>query len=128
MDIEVIRRICLARYLYEVASASLRSSNDVHLFAGVNLLQDAVEAFLLAVGEQVAAAIDSNTKFDKYFTEINAKIEPKNLPFRLQLPSCYRFAPDQPDTAAQRRTGYQQKPSLNMPLSPVGARSHYLRT
>lgn len=94
MDIEVIRRICLARYLYELASASLRSSNDMHLFAGVNLLQDAVEAFLLAVAEQVAAAIDPNTRFDKYFTEIDAKIAPKTLPFRLKLIRLNRIRVD----------------------------------
>ena len=33
----------------------------------MNLLQDAVEAFLLAVSEHVNAGIQSGTYFDKYF-------------------------------------------------------------
>jgi hypothetical protein len=67
MDIETVRRIALARHLNELAVSSLRSSNDLHLFASANLLQDAIEAFLLAVADHVGAAIDQHTGFDKYF-------------------------------------------------------------
>jgi hypothetical protein len=82
MNIETVRRITLARHLYELGMASLRTANDMHLFSAVNLLQDAVEAFLIAVADHVNAGIDPNTKFDKYFVEINAKISPKELPFK----------------------------------------------
>ena len=85
MNLETIRRISLARHLFELGNSSLRSSNDLHLFAAVNLLQDAVEAFLLAVSDQVGASIDQNTKFDKYFVLINERIAPKELPFRTKL-------------------------------------------
>jgi len=85
MDIEIVRRISLARHLYELAASSLRSSNDLHLFSAANLLQDAVEAFLLAIADHVGAAIDQNTKFDKYFVLINEKIAPKELPFKSRL-------------------------------------------
>lgn len=85
MDLETIRRIGLARHLYELGLASLRSANDMHLFSAVNLFQDAVEAFLIAVADHLGAAIDQNTKFDKYFVQINDKIAPKELPFKSKL-------------------------------------------
>lgn len=84
MDIEVIRRISLARYLYELGASNLHTGNDLHLFAGVNLLQDAVEAFLVAVGEHVGAVIEPRADFDKYFTKIDQKRAPP-LPFRMAL-------------------------------------------
>jgi hypothetical protein len=85
MDIETVRRLTLARHLYELGAASLRSANDIHLFSAVNLFQDAVEAFLLAVADHTGAAIDQNTKFDKYFVLIDEKINPKELPFKNKL-------------------------------------------
>lgn len=85
MDIETVRRLTLARHLYELGVASTRSANDIHLFSAVNLLQDAVEAFLVAVADYVEAPTDQNTKFDKYFIEINQKIAPKELPFKSKL-------------------------------------------
>lgn len=85
MDIEVIRRICLARHLFELGNSSLKSANDLYLFSSANLLQDAVEAFLLAVADFVNANIGFNTSFDKYFSLINDKIKPKELPFKAKL-------------------------------------------
>ena len=70
MDIEVIRRICLARHLFELGNSSLKSANDLYLFSSANLLQDAVEAFLLAVADFVNANVRFNTSFDQYFTII----------------------------------------------------------
>lgn len=85
MDIEVIRRLALARHLFELGLSSLRSGNDLQLFAAVNLLQDSAEAFLIATAEYVGADFDQYTKFDKYFVNINAKITPKELPFKAKL-------------------------------------------
>lgn len=85
MDVETIRRLTLARHLYELGTASLRSANETHLFSAANLLQDAVEAFLIAVADHTGAAIDPNTKFDKYFVQIDGKIAPKKLPFKSKL-------------------------------------------
>jgi hypothetical protein len=85
MDIETVRRLTLARHLYELGAASLRSANDLHLFSAVNLFQDAVEAFLIAVADHIGANIDQNTKFDRYFVQIDAKIAPKELPFKSKL-------------------------------------------
>ena len=85
MDIEVIRRICLARHLYELGLGSIKSANDLYLFSGVNLLQDAVEAFLVAVADFVGATLEERTNFDKYFVLINEKINPRELPFKNKL-------------------------------------------
>src|ERR1700722_13876443 len=94
MDIEVVRRVCLARHLYELGTMSLRTSNDVHLFSAVNLMQDAVEAFLIAVGEHMGAKFDERTPFDKYFVEINTKIAPQELPFKQKLLRLNRIRVD----------------------------------
>lgn len=94
MDLETVRRISLARHLYQLGSSSLGSKNDLYLFAAVNLLQDAVEAFLIAVGDHVKAEIDQNTKFDKYFVLINEKIAPKELPFKNRLLRLNRIRVD----------------------------------
>jgi hypothetical protein len=85
MDIETIRRISLARHLYQLAGTSLRSKNNLQLFAAVNLLQDAVESFLLAVGDHVGAKFPKRPDFDDYFSAINQQITPKELPFRAKL-------------------------------------------
>lgn len=94
MDIETVRRLSLARHLYQLGKSSLASPNDMHLFAAVNLLQDAVEAFLIAVGDYVKAETDQNTKFDKYFVLINEKIFPKELPFKTKLLRLNRIRVD----------------------------------
>lgn len=66
----------------------------MQLFAAVNLLQDGVEAFLIAVADHTKAAIDQNTKFDKYFAQIDAKIAPKELPFKTKLIRLNRIRVD----------------------------------
>lgn len=94
MDIEVIRRISLARHLFGLAGSYLKSSNDLYLFSSVNLMQDAVEAFLLAVADHVEAQLNEKTNFDKYFVEINKKILPKELPFKTKLLRLNRIRVD----------------------------------
>jgi len=94
MDLETVRRLNLARHLHELGAASLRSANDMHLFSAVNLLQDAVEAFLIAIADHLGAHIDQNTKFDKYFVAINEKIAPKELPFKSKLLRLNRIRVD----------------------------------
>ncbi|MBY6205631.1 hypothetical protein [Halomonas denitrificans] len=85
MDIETIRRVVLSRHLYELAAGSLRSANDMHLFAAANLMQDAVEAFLVGLADHCQCDVDQNTRFDRYFVLINEKIKPKELPFKARL-------------------------------------------
>lgn len=80
-----MHKLLLARRLYELARENLSAVNDLSLGIGVNLLQDAVEAFLLAVSEHVNAGIQSTTSFEKYFDLVDAKITPRELPFRPRL-------------------------------------------
>ncbi len=94
MEIDVLRRISLARHLYGLAISYLKSSNDLYLFSTVNLMQDAVEAFLLAVADHVDAQLSEKTSFDKYFVEINKKIEPNELPFKTKLLRLNRIRVD----------------------------------
>jgi hypothetical protein len=94
MDIDIVKRLSLARHLFELGQTSLRSSNDLQLFSAANLLQDSVEAFLIAVAEYVGAEFDQNTKFDKYFVSIDTKISPKELPFKTKLLRLNRIRVD----------------------------------
>lgn len=85
MNRAILHKLLLARRLYELARENLTSANELSLGIGVNLLQDAVEVFLLAVSEHVNAGVGSATNFDRYFDLINSKISPKELPFRSRL-------------------------------------------
>jgi hypothetical protein len=93
MDIETVRRISLARHLFHLATSSLRSSNDLHLFAAVNLMQDAVESFLIAVADHVGAKIDPQMPFDKYFVNIDTHTR-KVVPFKTKLLRLNRMRVD----------------------------------
>ena len=85
MNRSILHKLLLARRLHDLARENLSSANDLSLAIGVNLLQDCVEAFLLAVAEHVNAQIQSRIAFDQYFDLIDAKIAPKVLPFRPRL-------------------------------------------
>jgi hypothetical protein len=112
MDIEIVKRICLARHLYDLALSALKSENDLYLFSCANLLQDAVEAFFLAIADYVNADIDSNTKYDKYFVLINEKISPKELPFKAKLLRLNRIRIDSKHYAIQPTKDELQKLSI----------------
>jgi hypothetical protein len=71
--------------LFRLGEDNVRSGRDVAAFAAVNLMQDAVEAFLLAVAEVVGASVEQKTSFDEYLNRIDAKLSPQRLSFRLPL-------------------------------------------
>jgi hypothetical protein len=81
----VVNKIVLARYLFSMARDNLNSHKQIALFAAVNLMQDATEAYLLAASEHLHAGIDSTTTFEKYFAKIEERIAPQRLPFRPKL-------------------------------------------
>ena len=91
MEKSILNKLLLSRRLFELARENLKSSNDLSLAIGVNLLQDSVEVFLIAVAEKVNAGIKNNTGFDKYFELINEKIKPKELPFQSRLISLNKL-------------------------------------
>lgn len=94
MKIETVRQIALARHLFELAEGGLRSKNDLHLFSAVNLAQDAIETFLVALADTLQVAVDQNTKFDKYFSLIDARIAPRELPFKSAMLRLNRLRVD----------------------------------
>lgn len=91
MERSTINKILSSRYLFTLATENLKTDQGIKLSAGVNLMQDSVELFLLAVGEFLDANITTNTGFDKYFELINKKIAPKELPFRSRLNSLNKL-------------------------------------
>lgn len=83
MTPSVINKLILARHLFMMSLDNLKSHREIALFATVNLMQDAVEAFLLGAAEHVHAAIDSSTGFERYFDKIEATGQ--KLSFRSKL-------------------------------------------
>lgn len=81
----IIKKIQFSRYLYYLAEDNIKSDNPINLSAGVMLLQDSVEVFLLALAEHLGASITDKMDFDKYFVAINEKIKPRELPLKSKL-------------------------------------------
>ncbi len=91
MERSTINKLLSSRYLFTLVTENLKTDQGIKLSAGVNLMQDSVELFLLAVGEFLDANITTNTGFDKYFELINNKIAPDKLPFRSRLNSLNKL-------------------------------------
>ncbi|MBI3776230.1 MAG: hypothetical protein HY273_11875 [Gammaproteobacteria bacterium] len=85
MNKSILNKLLLSRSLYYLAKENAASASGNRLSIACNLLQDSVECFLLALSEYVNAGIGQRTDFDKYFEQINLKIVPRELPFRLRL-------------------------------------------
>lgn len=86
----VLTKLMLARHLFHLAEQESRSHQDISLFAAVNLMQDAVEAFLLALAEHFNASLETRAEFATYIDKINGKLKVAGLaitelPFRSQL-------------------------------------------
>jgi hypothetical protein len=86
-----LRKLLLARRLYDLARDNLRSTNELSLMVGINLLQDSVESFILAVAEHVNAAVGARTAFEQYIDLIDEKRSPEKLPFRARLLTLNRL-------------------------------------
>jgi hypothetical protein len=80
----VIRRVTLSRYLFELATQNARSDQEIAGSACVNLLQDAIEIFLLAVSDHLNVDLGPKTAFPQYLDKINEAISDE-LPFRRRL-------------------------------------------
>lgn len=91
MNLSITKKLLLARRMHDLARENLNSPNDLSLAVGVNLLQDSIETFLLAVAEHVNAKIQSKTGFEQYLDLIDEKITPRTLPFRSRLLSLNKL-------------------------------------
>lgn len=85
MNMSTLNKLLLSRSLYHLAKENVVSASGIRLSIACNLLQDSVECFLLALSEHVNAGVGQRTDFDKYFEQINLRIAPRELPFRLRL-------------------------------------------
>src|SRR5512138_689957 len=86
----VLMKLMLARHLFHLSEQECRSQQDVALFAAANLMQDAVEAYLLAICEHLNASVESRMEFAAYLDKIDEKLKTSKfaiseLPFRVQL-------------------------------------------
>lgn len=84
-SVATINKLILARHLFRMAEDNLRSQREIALFAAVNLMQDSVEAYLVALAAHVNATTGQSTTFDAYFTKINEHTQPNKLPFQPTL-------------------------------------------
>jgi len=84
LNLEVVRKIGLARAFLGLAQVAARSANDFNLYVATNHMQDAVEIFLFAVTEHIGVGLKERSAFDVYFEQINLKTG-KELPFRSRL-------------------------------------------
>lgn len=80
----VIRRVTLSRHLFELATQSARSDQEVAGAACVSLLQDAIEIFFLAAFDHLNVHVSAKTAFPQYLDKINEAIS-EELPFRRRL-------------------------------------------
>ena len=79
----VIKKIQMAKLFYELASDCYRIIENIErVGAGIILLQDSVELFLIAICEHVNVGNRENLKFHEYFKEINKKVPGKIIPFK----------------------------------------------
>lgn len=80
-----VRGLTLSRYCLTIAKEHARSDRELDSFLAIILLQEALEAFLIAASHYVNAQIPPKTNFESYFEKIDAVIAPKRLPSRLEL-------------------------------------------
>lgn len=85
MNKSTLNKLLLSRSLFQFAKENFQSTNGIRLSIACNILQDSVECFLLALSEHLNAGIGQRTDFGNYFEQINLKISPRELPFRLRL-------------------------------------------
>jgi hypothetical protein len=80
----VIKRLTLSRYLFEMALRNARTQQEAADAASVNLLQDAIEIFFLAVFDFLNIPVARRTDFPQYLDRLSDNIEGE-LPFRRRL-------------------------------------------
>jgi len=82
----VIRKIQLAKFLYDLGKECFRIMNNVQkMAAGIILLQDAVELLLMAVCEHCNVKLKDYTSFSTYFQKLKEKITDKDVPLEREM-------------------------------------------
>ncbi|WP_316233127.1 hypothetical protein [Bradyrhizobium sp. SZCCHNPS2010] len=81
----VLRRLVLARFLYNQALENAVLRREVTEFAAINTLQDAIEVFFLAATDYLNVDLGKKTEFEQYIDKVNDRLGEKELPFRRRL-------------------------------------------
>jgi hypothetical protein len=75
-------QLIAARHLFYLAEQNIKSEQTASLFAGVNLLQDAVEAFLWAAATYKSVSSPARAEIHQLFDAVSASLSRHALPFR----------------------------------------------
>jgi hypothetical protein len=84
-------QLLAARHLYYLAEQNIRSEQTASLFAGVNLLQDSVEAFLWAAATYRQSGARDRIEIHQLFDAVCSAIDPQVLPFRPAITQLNRL-------------------------------------
>jgi len=85
MTPQQIKTLSIARHQFTLADRELSSRSDTALCAGIDLLQSAIETFLVCLSEHVNARMKDESSLNQYLDEIDKKIAPATIPFRRKL-------------------------------------------
>jgi hypothetical protein len=91
LDEATTNQLIAARHLFYLAEQNIRSEQTASLFAGVNLLQDAVEAFLWAAVTYKGVASRGRVEIHQLFDSVNESLTPHALPFRHPITQLNRL-------------------------------------
>src|SRR5450432_1560930 len=80
----IVKRLVLARYLFELALQNVRAQQETGDAACVNLLQDATEIFLIAALDHLNVPLKPRTEFAQYLDKLSEALQ-FDLPFRRRL-------------------------------------------
>jgi hypothetical protein len=83
--VSVTKRLMLARYLFNQANNNANSNREVGAFAAVNMLQDAIEIFLLSAAGHLNIVLGRRTEFEQYLDKVSEALGDTKLPFRQRL-------------------------------------------
>jgi hypothetical protein len=84
-------QLIAARHLFYLAEQNIRSEQTASLFAGVNLLQDSVEAFLWAAATHKNVSSPARAEIHQLFDAVSASLSPHALPFRQAVTQLNRL-------------------------------------
>ena len=88
----VVHRLVAVRHLLHLASEQVLSRRSVAAIAAINLLQDAVEIFLLAAADHLQAIVPDRAPFVDLIRLVDEKLGPNQaLPFNARLRAINRM-------------------------------------
>ncbi len=92
----ILNKMVSARYMLNIAESELGHSSEVSLLAAINILQDSIELFLMAIMEYLDISRGERVTFYDYIDKINtvlntASLTLTKLPFQNELGALNRL-------------------------------------